>query len=227
MLGGLVGPAIGGLLADMAGNRAPFTLTGIAALLAALYGALRLPETRKFKKETSPVPEEAPRMASTEVLSPHSLSLSRCCPARPPAMSNPLLAPKSPFHPFTCWFFLQVHTLLAASVPIRILIYTCTHRYPHSLQPLSAPPTPGGREGGREGERQTDRQTDRQRDRETQRPSANGVRFLLCFAGQGLCVTEVGNGGQVVEAAASTSSPTQDAAGPTVVTSEEAKGKRR
>jgi hypothetical protein len=29
----------------MAGLRAPFTLTGIAALAAALYGALRLPET--------------------------------------------------------------------------------------------------------------------------------------------------------------------------------------
>eukprot|EP00884_Botryococcus_braunii_P001802 jgi/Botrbrau1/11622/Bobra.0209s0013.1 len=70
MLGGLVGPALGGLLADLAGNRAPFTLTGIAALLAALYGAWRLPETRKLKKEkeSSPPPEQVPRDASAEVL---------------------------------------------------------------------------------------------------------------------------------------------------------------
>jgi MFS family permease len=45
LLGGLVGPAVGGLLADTAGLRAPFTLTGCAALAAALYGAVRLPET--------------------------------------------------------------------------------------------------------------------------------------------------------------------------------------
>ena len=45
LLGGLVGPAVGGLLADAAGLRAPFTLTGCAALAAALYGAVRLPET--------------------------------------------------------------------------------------------------------------------------------------------------------------------------------------
>ena len=45
LLGGLIGPALGGLLADVSGLRAPFTLTGCAALLAALYGAVRLPET--------------------------------------------------------------------------------------------------------------------------------------------------------------------------------------
>ncbi|KAK9866843.1 hypothetical protein WJX84_004388 [Apatococcus fuscideae] len=46
-VGSLVGPAIGGYLADASGLRAPFTMTGAAALLAALYGWLRLPETRK------------------------------------------------------------------------------------------------------------------------------------------------------------------------------------
>ena len=45
LLGGLIGPALGGLLADVSGLRTPFTLTGCAALLAALYGAVRLPET--------------------------------------------------------------------------------------------------------------------------------------------------------------------------------------
>ncbi|BDA45298.1 probable quinolone resistance protein NorA at N-terminal half [Coccomyxa sp. Obi] len=45
LMGGLVGPAVGGLLADAAGLRAPFTLTGCAALAAAVYGWVRLPET--------------------------------------------------------------------------------------------------------------------------------------------------------------------------------------
>jgi len=45
-VGGLVGPAVGGLLADVSGLRAPFTLTGVAAAAAAVYGLLRLPETR-------------------------------------------------------------------------------------------------------------------------------------------------------------------------------------
>lgn len=47
-MGGLVGPALGGLLADVSGLRAPFTMTGIAAAAAAVYGLLRLPETRKL-----------------------------------------------------------------------------------------------------------------------------------------------------------------------------------
>ncbi|KAK9812728.1 hypothetical protein WJX72_002739 [[Myrmecia] bisecta] len=45
LLGVSIGPAVGGLLADMAGLRAPFTATGAAALLAAVYGQFRLPET--------------------------------------------------------------------------------------------------------------------------------------------------------------------------------------
>ena len=46
LAGGLIGPAVGGVLADRAGLRAPFMLTGVAALAAALYGFVRLPETR-------------------------------------------------------------------------------------------------------------------------------------------------------------------------------------
>ena len=34
----------------MAGLRAPFTLTGCAALMAAVYGAVRLPETMGTRK---------------------------------------------------------------------------------------------------------------------------------------------------------------------------------
>ncbi|KAK9810950.1 hypothetical protein WJX73_000538 [Symbiochloris irregularis] len=58
LLGSLAGPAIGGFLADYAGINAPFTFTGIAAGLAALYGAIRLPETRQrhedLDNETGP-----------------------------------------------------------------------------------------------------------------------------------------------------------------------------
>lgn len=67
LMGGLVGPALGGLLADMAGLRAPFTLTGVAALAAALYGAVRLPETmgmRKRAEEDEPLPDAAAARAA-------------------------------------------------------------------------------------------------------------------------------------------------------------------
>ena len=64
LLGGLVGPAVGGLLADRAGLRAPFTLTGAAALLAALYGALRLPETVGLRAEREQHAERAKRAAA-------------------------------------------------------------------------------------------------------------------------------------------------------------------
>ena len=37
----------------MAGLRAPFTLTGCAALMAAVYGAVRLPETMGTRKSES------------------------------------------------------------------------------------------------------------------------------------------------------------------------------
>ncbi len=73
-MGGLVGPALGGLLADCAGLRAPFTLTGVAALLAALYGWVRLPETmglraRQEKDEAASRTEPAAaRAAQAEAL---------------------------------------------------------------------------------------------------------------------------------------------------------------
>ncbi|MGF1597231.1 MAG: MFS transporter [Acidimicrobiales bacterium] len=45
LVGVSVGPAVGGLLAAAYGLRAPFIVVGIGALLTAVYGALRLPET--------------------------------------------------------------------------------------------------------------------------------------------------------------------------------------
>ena len=72
LMGGLVGPAVGGLLADAAGLRAPFTLTGCAALAAAVYGWVRLPETiglraRAADDEASGEPA-ASRAAQAETL---------------------------------------------------------------------------------------------------------------------------------------------------------------
>ncbi|KAL0017935.1 hypothetical protein WJX77_000283 [Trebouxia sp. C0004] len=43
--GSFIGPAVGGVLADTAGFRAPFTFTAAAALLAALYVFVRLPNS--------------------------------------------------------------------------------------------------------------------------------------------------------------------------------------
>lgn len=45
LLGLSVGPAVGGLLADAYGLRAPFLVVGVGALITAVYGFLRLPET--------------------------------------------------------------------------------------------------------------------------------------------------------------------------------------
>ncbi|KAK9830670.1 hypothetical protein WJX74_001706 [Apatococcus lobatus] len=98
-VGSLVGPAIGGYLADASGLRAPFTMTGAAALLAALYGWLRLPETRKSqeplrwrRKRPAPAQPAPPSAAAAEVAQP-STSLSsqpeRSSSAASPIRSSP------------------------------------------------------------------------------------------------------------------------------------------
>jgi MFS family permease len=46
LIGTAIGPAIGGLVAEVWGLRAPFYVVGVAALGAALYAWTRLPETR-------------------------------------------------------------------------------------------------------------------------------------------------------------------------------------
>lgn len=46
LVGVSAGPAIGGLLADAFGLRAPFLVVGAAAVLTSIYGYYRLPETR-------------------------------------------------------------------------------------------------------------------------------------------------------------------------------------
>jgi MFS transporter, DHA1 family, multidrug resistance protein len=46
LLGVSIGPGIGGLIAEVAGLRAPFYVVGVAALVAMFYAWARLPETR-------------------------------------------------------------------------------------------------------------------------------------------------------------------------------------
>ncbi len=46
LVGVSAGPAIGGVLADLYGFRAPFLVVGVSAALTAVYGWYRLPETR-------------------------------------------------------------------------------------------------------------------------------------------------------------------------------------
>ena len=75
LLGGLVGPAVGGLLADRAGLRAPFTLTGCAALAAALYGAVRLPETVGLRARKGAQVDDAPQEEVRSRLPPCCFSL--------------------------------------------------------------------------------------------------------------------------------------------------------
>jgi multidrug resistance protein len=59
LLGVTVGPAIGGVLAEVAGLRAPFWAVGVATLAAAVWNLLRVPETR-------PTPEAAAATVARE-----------------------------------------------------------------------------------------------------------------------------------------------------------------
>ena len=59
LVGVTIGPGLGGLLAELYGYRVPFHVVGLGSGLAALYGWLRLPETRPAfarRPETEPGP---------------------------------------------------------------------------------------------------------------------------------------------------------------------------
>ena len=58
-LGVSLGPGIGGLVAQAFGLRVPFHVVGVAALFAALYAYLRLPETRHLAAEEVERPRAA------------------------------------------------------------------------------------------------------------------------------------------------------------------------
>ncbi len=60
LVGVSLGPAIGGLVAESYGLRAPFLLVGLAALVASLYGYVRLPETRPAQAEGRDADGHAP-----------------------------------------------------------------------------------------------------------------------------------------------------------------------
>ncbi len=65
LLGTSVGPAVGGLLAEAFGLRAPFIVVGVAALFATAHAYFRIPETRHLafaavEAEREAAPEGAP-----------------------------------------------------------------------------------------------------------------------------------------------------------------------
>ena len=62
LLGVSFGPAVGGLLADSLGLRAPFFVVGLASGIAAVYSALRLPETHPgiLKRRAAKLAGDAP-----------------------------------------------------------------------------------------------------------------------------------------------------------------------
>ena len=60
LLGVAVGPAIGGVVAEFWGLRAPFVLVGTMALVATVYAYLRLPETKHLQPPPPPKPAPVP-----------------------------------------------------------------------------------------------------------------------------------------------------------------------
>ncbi len=60
LLGTAIGPAIGGLVAELWGLRAPFLLVGTMALVATVYAYWRLPETKHLAPPPPPKPEPIP-----------------------------------------------------------------------------------------------------------------------------------------------------------------------
>ena len=60
LLGVSIGPALGGLLAELWGLRTPFYVVGASALVATLYAYLRLPETRQLARQDERVESGGP-----------------------------------------------------------------------------------------------------------------------------------------------------------------------
>ncbi len=75
LVGVSLGPALGGWLAESSGLRAPFFVVGGAALLTAIYGYLRLPETRRPDEAVPLESEREATLLGTErhedALTPH------------------------------------------------------------------------------------------------------------------------------------------------------------
>lgn len=60
LLGVSIGPAVGGVVAEFWGLRAPFYVVGVSALVATVYAYLRLPETRHLAEPPPPPTPVAP-----------------------------------------------------------------------------------------------------------------------------------------------------------------------
>lgn len=96
-MGGLIGPALGGILADAVGIRAPFTFTGAAAAIAAFYGMVRLPETRRSSEAGS---AEAQHAKPSSILRNNAVPANLSRPvAQPRALAQPVLAAAAASHP--------------------------------------------------------------------------------------------------------------------------------
>ena len=102
LVGGLVGPALGGLLADVSGLRAPFTMTGIAAAAAAVYGLLRLPETRKLGEARAERARAAEAQAEAEADAEAEAGPASAV-VRPPRAKGAFLRSSCRVHAGTCW----------------------------------------------------------------------------------------------------------------------------
>lgn len=75
LLGITLGPAIGGVVAQFFGLRAPFVLVGIAAFVAGIWNLLRVPETRGLNPD--PVPDDASGSAASGIkVRPFMLALT-------------------------------------------------------------------------------------------------------------------------------------------------------
>ena len=66
LLGVSIGPAVGGLLAELYGFRLPFFVVGLSAIVAAVYAYWRLPETvgSRSQAPAPPAPDPAPPAVS-------------------------------------------------------------------------------------------------------------------------------------------------------------------
>ncbi len=120
LLGTAIGPALGGLIAQLWGLRAPFWFVGVGALVAAFYSWARLPETRG----------PAERQAEAE--------------ARRAEQSRPEAAPREPH---AWWRMMRSRDFMAVSLITMAVFFTRTASR-NTLMPVMASDRLGISAGG-------------------------------------------------------------------------------